>query len=970
MLPMTLIVLLSVLVGILAYQAPPAGRVAIGWPGDQFFLDSSAGLGADAVERGDFYADDLTPDSPTGRSRWTRQHARLRLSDLGPGTTSTLTLLVQGWPNDVVAPAVDQPQVTVEADGRLVGSFVPTSTWETYTLTIPAGDRTSADLTIDLRTSASFTDTERHGPDPRPKGIRLAAVQIHTPGVGQHLFLTPAWNAVGTLILVALLFYILLLRLFRSSALGFVFTILGIGLVGIGLALLRIWMGVILNVVLVVLLLALQLTWQRELRYGLCALLRRYTQGHTLNYGLMTAALAWLSYVLARFGQTYQPPGLHVFRDTFPDSLLYGLLGAGLLSLTLVLGHRGLPRSVNRLVNSINRRPVALLLLVLSGGIWLAYQATVIATLPYVGHADYSDNAVVARNLVAGRGWVVDYVTQFYRLYDGVTRPQETWPLLQPIWIAPFLALAGPHAWAVKIPNLIFNAILLVLIYHIGTYFWDRRIGLTAALLTLTSHLFFKLTIYATSDLGFVVFTLAAIYLLYRGTLASRAWMTTHTIPDTTGSADMAAHLSHITRHVLTVAPARWLIAAGVLTGLMMLQKPSGAMIAVGMGLWLLGQPLAVDSRQSVVGPWWSAIVHRWSAIVVIGMLWALPALLVLSPYLLRNLVLFGAPVYSTESYDAWVLGYRGDSGIAWEDIYRVYASELGGPGRPDRSWILRWGFDYSFEKFLTQVRAARDYLLPAWTGLPEGLAHLFSSSERKNLLSPTGAWLSLLGVIAAIRFRRSLLSLLLLASGVYTLFLITYWRTNEERYFVMLVPWLALLASWILWAGYDRLATLGNGGWSPPGLLLVVYTIGSIIQPSWPLIADKVQAEPARWAPDLAAYDWLRTHTPPDTVIMARNPWQLNWHAERPAVMIPNTPDMEMLLFLADHYNARYVIFEHLLRVKSDAANTLAPLIHAQDVRVGDTIAGFTLVYISQPAEQRVLIYRFPPTTPIGDRR
>lgn len=960
MLPVTLIALLSVLVGILAYQAPPAGRVAVGWLGDRFFLDSSAGLGTDAVERGDFYADDLTPDSPTGRSRWTRQHARLRLPNLGSGTTTTLTLLVQGWPDDVVAPVVAQPRVTVEADGRVVGSFVPTSTWETYTLTIPARDRTSADLTIDLRTSASFTDTKRHGPDPRPKGIRLAAVQIHTPDAGQYMFLPPAWNTVGTLLLAALLLYILLLRLSRSSALGFVFTILGIGLAGIGLALLRIWMGVILNVALVVLLLALLLAWQHGLRYGLCALLRRYTQGHTLNYGLMVGALAWLSYVLARFSQTYQAPGLHVFRDTFPDSLLYGLLSASLLALTLVLGQRGLPHCINVLVSGINRQPVALLLLVVLGGAWLAYQATVIASLPYVGHADYSDNAVVARNLVAGRGWVVDYVTQFYRLYDGVTRPQETWPLLQPLWIAPFLALAGPHAWAVKIPNLIFNVILLLLIYHIGTYFWDRRVGLTAALLTLTSHLFFKLTIYATSDLAFVVFTLAAIYLLYRGTLMSQAWMTTRTIADSTDSADMA-HLLRTTRHILTAAPARWLIAAGVLTGLMMLQKPSGAMIAVGMGLWLLGQLWAAHPQQSVVGPWWEAIVRRWTATVVIGMLWALPALLVLSPYLLRNLVLFGTPVYSTERYDAWVLGYRGDSSIAWEDIYRVYASELGGPGRPDRSWILRWGFDYSFAKFLTQVRAARDYLVPAWTGRPEGLAHLFSSSEGRNLLSPAGAWLSLLGILAAIRFQRSLLSLLLLASGVYTLFLMTYWRTNEERYFVMLVPWLTLLAAWIIWAGYDRLATLGHGCWSPLGLLLVVCTISSIIQPSWPLIADKVQDEPARWAPDLAAYDWLRTHTPPDTVIMARNPWQLNWHAERPAVMIPNTPDMEMLLFLADHYNARYLILEHLLRVKSDAASTLAPLIHAQDVRVGDTIAGFTLVYISQPAEQRVLIYRFP---------
>ena len=49
--------------------------------------------------------------------------------------------------------------------------------------------------------------------------------------------------------------------------------------------------------------------------------------------------------------------------------------------------------------------------------IWVGYEAYVVAGLPYVGHADYADNAVVARNLLAGRGWVVDYVTQFYRLY-------------------------------------------------------------------------------------------------------------------------------------------------------------------------------------------------------------------------------------------------------------------------------------------------------------------------------------------------------------------------------------------------------------------------------------------------------------------------------------------------------------------------------------------------------------------------
>ena len=41
-----------------------------------------------------------------------------------------------------------------------------------------------------------------------------------------------------------------------------------------------------------------------------------------------------------------------------------------------------------------------------------------------------------------------------------MTHPQETWPLLQPVWIVPFFALFGAEAWAAKIPNLLFTPLL------------------------------------------------------------------------------------------------------------------------------------------------------------------------------------------------------------------------------------------------------------------------------------------------------------------------------------------------------------------------------------------------------------------------------------------------------------------------------------------------------------------------------
>jgi hypothetical protein len=699
----------------------------------------------------------------------------------------------------------------------------------------------------------------------------------------------------------------------------------------------------------VVVVAGLVLAWRGPLLRLVRALLLRYSQGRALGYGIVSAALGWLGYELARWSFSIRLPGFALFRQTFPDSLLYGMLGMGLLALALVRGREGLPKLANGVVRFVGGRRAAPLLLLLLGAIWLLYEALVVLRLPYVGHADYADNAVVARNLLAGRGWVVDYVTQFYQRYNGLTRPQETWPLLQPVWIAGSFALFGASSWAAKLPNLLFNAALLLLIYTIGAQVWDRRVGLTAAVLTLTSWVFFYLTIYSTSDLAFVVFSLAAIFTLYR------------------------ARTARFSRPRLNLA------LSGLLTGLMIVQKPSSAVIAAGMGLWLIYDlrftlrpaqgKLIYDLRLLWKRPENSAaFVNRRSSIVNL-FIWGLLALLVISPYLGRNMALWGRPFYSTEQYDAWVLGYRGDSDEAWADIYKVYAPELasGAPGVPDRSWVLRWGFDQSGDKIARQVRATRDYLLPPWRGLPAGLSNLFGRDDKesvgaKQLLFPLGAWLSLAGLIAALRVRRRLLGLLGMAFVPYVLFLIGYWHANEERYFVMALPWLALLAAWVIWGGYERLAAIGDGRWAPLGLLLATAALVGVMQPSWERIAGKLEREPQLWAPDLAAYEWLRANTPADAAVMTRTPWQLNWHSQRPALMIPNTHDRALMLRLARDYGVDYLALETLSRPKGDAATALRSLVSQRDIQPGAVVEGFELVYASPTPENRVLIYRLPP--------
>ena len=997
-----LVLVLSLLVGLLASQAPVDDRVAIGWPGDRLFLDASAGLGQDAEERGDFYADTITDDAPTGRSRWTRRHAVITLPAIGGGTGLEVTLLAQGWPGDIVLSPTQaggtkqgekryarvdgtvQPVVTLRADGQEVGAFVPSPSWDTYTILVPASLRTSPHLTLDIETSGVFTDTLR-GADPRAKGVRLAGIQVRgkvPPPLtvqGESLpvreqfarlvaqGLPPVWSTVGTLVAAVVLLYALAARLLRSTTVAFLLASAGACAAGVGLATSRLWVSALLSGGVWVLAIALLLAWSHVLLRLLRLLTRRYGQGDALGCGLLVAVLMWAGYAGGKGIGAIQTFLLEtrVINVMFPDSLLVVVLVVSLLALLLVPGREGSPPLASTIIRLLQGARTAPFILLLAGGVWIGYQTLVIYQLPYVGHADYADNAVVARNLVQGRGWVVDYVTQFYQLYESTTRPQETWPLLQPVWIAPFLALFGEQAWAAKIPNLILNSVLLLLLFTIGATLWDRRVGLTAALLTVTSHLFFTLTIYTTSDLAFVVWSLGALFLLWQA---------------------MEKRPSSVSAWSLRSLWGGLLLGSGVLTGLMMLQKPVGAMVAVGMGVWLLAD---AGRRQGEAVPWhavlswpsalWSLAVGRFVPFA----LWSGVALVVLSPYLVRNMVLFDAPVYSTESHDAWVLGYRGGSEEAWNDIYRVYVPELGGEGVPDRSWLLRWGFDRTFDKVQTQVAAVRDYLMPVWSGLPGVLtgaddadtadnrehAVFLGQNERKNLFAPTGAWLSLVGVVVALSWRRRLLSLLALAFTPYTLFLLTYWHANEARYFLLVIPWLALFSSWVLWAACDRLVRLNEAWGSLAGLVLVGAAVVSIVQPSWPIITSKVQREPGVWDPDLAAYAWLRTHTPPDAVVMTRNPWQLNWHTERPAVMIPNTGDCEPFAFLSRHYQARYLIFEHLQRVKGDVSRLLAPLTSAADAQVGDTrslsdhcFAGdFTLVYLSPTEQNQVLIYAFP---------
>lgn len=929
-------VLLALLLGVFAYQLPQRTHINVGELGDQLFLPSSEAQGADQIERGAWYSDQL---GNSERYRWSRANAAIDLPGLGRGHDARLTLFAAGWPDDVIVPQGQprQPTVEVKLGGQTLTTFTTTAAVEPHLITIPDALQTSSDLGITLSVTPTFTNTTQYV-DARPKGIRLDAIEVESGGART----IPDWRVLGSLVVATALTMGAARARSRRS---WLVLLLGSGIALLGataIIIARPWLAALLPSALIMLCVLVALAYWRGIGRIIRSVRWRLHDNRASDWGLLAALALLGAYVVTRLLLRIEPtdPGIIDVTSTSADRVFEVLVRISLTSaalLAIVASVTVLPRWVLALRHALLTGRTAAIMLALCAGIWLGYETWLIRTLPFVGHADYADNAVVARNLLRGRGWVVDYVTQFYALVPNhsVTRPQETWPLLQPLLMLPSMALFGPTPFAARLPNIVFLIVLTLLLYHIGSRVWDRRVGLLAVLLTLPNIYFFRLAVYATSDLALVVWSMTAFWLVFRAVEDQRS-----KVKGQRRGLQKRRFILHFSFFILH--PWFW---AGVFTSLMILQKPSSAIFALGMGLWVIGYALLRRGNASL---WQTA--RRWLPPLTV---WALTTIALLVPYLVRNQVVFGKSFFSTEAYDAWILYFRGTSDEAWEDIYKIYATALGGPGLPNRSWILRWGWDLTLGKLAQQARDAWNFFLPTKGQLlgwdASGIA---------------ATWLMLLGLITLRRRQRALVALVTAALIPYTLFLIVYWHTHEEpRYFVAFLPWLALLAAWGACWLFDRIALIGQGRWTAWGGLAISAALVVSIAPHWRRIDSFLTPQSKHyWGRTydtlIEASAWLQANTPKDAVIMTRVPWQLNFYADRPALMIPNGT-YEQIMYVNDYYHAAYLL--------TNAGSTSQPERKGGALNYLSTGAGmpcWELVHTirnPRPSDASLYIYRVP---------
>jgi hypothetical protein len=161
-----------------------------------------------------------------------------------------------------------------------------------------------------------------------------------------------------------------------------------------------------------------------------------------------------------------------------------------------------------------------------------------------------------------------------------------------------------------------------------------------------------------------------------------------------------------------------------------------------------------------------------------------------------------------------------------------------------------------------------------------------------------------------------------------YLLFVLVYWH-YESRYFVFLVPWVAVLAAGTVTTLATRLLAGADAGRRRVVVWGLALGLALLLVPRIMFIVEQTPRLTST-AGDVVIGRWLAANTPPDSVIMTRRPWQTSWHGERLTVMIPLGTADEILATMR-----RYNVTHLVLRVnepRDQRREALAPLYEGRE--------------------------------------
>ncbi len=464
--------------------------------------------------------------------------------------------------------------------------------------------------------------------------------------------------------------------------------------------------------------------------------------------------------------------------------------------------------------------------------------ARVIAAWP-VDYAPYTDPAyysLVAERLAGGDGFTVPVIWSFLevggRLPDPALLPVPSnghWMPLTSIIAAGPMWLLGPSWRAGQLPSVLLSAALVPMTAAIAAWLFEgRSVAIVAGVLAIFAG---PLLVYYPTIDNFAIF----------GVLGAGAIATS-------------------IRSVQVPDGGRWLVVSGLLCALATLARVDGLLLAVAPATaWLARGEFRKPSG--------------W----LIGLGSAAAFLVVLAPWLLRNLATFGSAMPSAGARTLWITSYNEQFSIGHEVSFATYLAS--GPAEIIGSKVGAW-----FE------------LLGRMTVLLGGIfvitfiAGLWMSRRRRDLW-PFVAYFVVMFVVMG---------------GLFT------FHAPRGAYYHSAAAWLPFAIPLAV-ASLPAVATAGGRAWpflrrpQTHRFLLVVGTLGAVLL--------SVAGSLAIWqewnrdhALNVKAATWLRAHAAPDDVVMSADPAALALMSANPGVAAPFDP-FALIGSVVDAYHVRWVV-------------------------------------------------------------
>lgn len=512
--------------------------------------------------------------------------------------------------------------------------------------------------------------------------------------------------------------------------------------------------------------------------------------------------------------------------------------------------------------------------------IWAGAAGSVAARSSYAGHADASNAAIVARNLVRGQGYSVGYVWHFVRK-QSIPRSEDERPLLFPTLLAASMATLGDHPLAWRLPNilLVVGTVLVLRALSLKVYGRPTVANLTAlAYLLLGQYQPIQL-------LNNTLNTFLATSLLFVAALAS--------FQDSWG----------------------YRVGVGVLGGLALLARPENillvGLVAICLAWWGARRGTSATESHDPIRPLWATFLRTAFPVLLI-------ALAVWSPWLVRNQVLFGHVLHF-------------DRSLAIPFRYDWFGPQSPAPAAvmaPDEGYALRYDRPFTVREIIGRAGGVYPWIRVETLVV---LGHLQAIMR---------SVLGLLGVLACVLactkshwgdLERRLLGICGLAFFGFVSFMITRLH-HEERYYF---PYIPIALAFVVGRLHALIVSVPSArlrrGCSAMAVLFLSLLSAQNVRDSVAMLRHGGEGVPSD-------VQWVATNVPPGSRVMTRDPWETHFHTEREAVMIPYGTAADILSVMKE-YDVEFLVVRKASRrpglvetLHREMANGLLKKVFEQD--------------------------------------